>query len=722
MLIKKMHWLTGCILFCSLSAFCQYKYPFQNPKLPVEERIDNALSLMTLDEKVQCLTTNPTVKRLGIEGTGHVEGLHGLALGGPGNWGGDHPVPSTTFPQAIGLAEAWDPDVIKKVAEIESIEARYAFQNPKYKRGGLVVRAPNADLGRDPRWGRTEECYGEDAWFNAQMTVAFIQGLQGDDPKYWRTASLMKHFLANSNENSRDSSSSDFDDRLFREYYAYPFYKGIVEGGSRAFMAAYNAYNGIPMTVSPVLKKIAINEWKQNGIICTDGGAYQMLVNSHRYYPDLYKAAEGVIDAGINQFLDNFKEGVYGAIANGYLNESDIDEALRGVFRVMIRLGMWDPADQVPYKNIGLQERSNEPWNTTAHREVALEITKKTAVLLKNDNNILPLDAAKMSSVAVMGSASQEVFLDWYSGTPPYTISPLEGIKQYAGKKKVLVAGRNATMNDQLAMAKKSDYVILVVGNHPYCNDPAWKKCATPSFGREAVDRRSITLEEEELIRQVYAVNPNTIVVLVSSFPYAINWTQAHVPAILHTTHNSQELGAAVASILFGDYNPGGRLVQTWPSSLDQLPEMMDYNIRNGRTYMYMEEEPLYPFGYGLSYTTFDYSGLQLSDKYLSADGELAVTLKLKNTGERDGDEVVQLYVKHRKSSFERPRQELRGFKRVHLKAGESKEVTIQLKAEDLAIWSEKKSKFIVEEGEVDLMVGSSSADIRLRKKLRIGK
>ncbi|UII33034.1 glycoside hydrolase family 3 C-terminal domain-containing protein [Fulvivirga ulvae] len=718
--MKIKYWLTGCILICSLSAFCQYKYPFQNPELPVEERISNALSLMTLDEKVQCLTTNPTVKRLGIEGTGHVEGLHGLALGGPGKWGRDNPVPTTTFPQAIGLASSWDLSVIKKVAKIESIEARYAFQSPKYKRGGLVVRAPNADLGRDPRWGRTEECYGEDAWFNAQMTVAFIKGLQGNDPKYWRTASLMKHFLANSNEDSRDSSSSDFDARLFREYYAYPFYKGITDGGSRAFMAAYNAYNGIPMTVNPVLKEIAINEWKQNGIICTDGGAYQMLVSSHRYYPDLYKAAEGVIDAGINQFLDEFKEGVYGAIANGYLEESDLDQVLRGVFRVMIRLGMWDPADRVPYKSIGMEEDDPEPWNTAEHREAVLEVTQKTAVLLKNENDILPLNADKTASIAVMGSAAQNVFLDWYSGTPPYTVTPLEGIKRYLGDERVNAVSEDTPIEDQIAVAKKSDYVILVVGNHPYCNDRTWKKCDTPSFGKEAVDRKSLTLEEEELIKRVYAVNPNTIVVLVSSFPYAINWTQEHVPAILHMTHNSQEMGTAIANILFGDYNPGGRLVQTWPKSLDQLPTMMDYNIRNGRTYMYLKKEPLYPFGYGLSYTIFNYSGLELSQKYLPADGEVEVTLTLTNTGKRDGDEVVQLYVRHKKSSFERPLKALKGFQRVHLKAGESKQITITLKAEDLAAWDEKKGKFIVEEGMVEMMVGSSSADIRLTEEIKI--
>ena len=206
------------------------------------------------------------------------------------------------------------------------------FQNPKYKRGGLVVRAPNADLGRDPRWGRTEECYGEDAWFNAEMVVSFIRGLQGDHPKYWKTASLMKHFLANSNENGRDSTSSDFSERLFREYYSYPFYKGVTAGGSRAYMAAYNRYNGIPCTVHPMLKDITVDEWGQDGIICTDGGAYRQLVSSHQYFPDLNLAAAACIKAGINQFLDNYREGVYGALANGYLAVSRILIRCSGVF------------------------------------------------------------------------------------------------------------------------------------------------------------------------------------------------------------------------------------------------------------------------------------------------------------------------------------------------------------------------------------------------------
>src|SRR3982751_3451980 len=248
------------------------QYPFQNPDLPIEQRIDNILSLMTIEEKIECLDTDPSVPRLGIKASGHVEGIHGLTQGGPGKWGRPLTIPSTPFPQGIGLGETWDTVLLRQVGAVEGYEARYVFQSPKYHQGGIVIRSPNADLGRDPRWGRTEECYGEDAYFNGTMVVAFIKGLQGNHPKYWQAAALMKHFLANSNENDRDKSSSDFDERLFREYYSVPFRMGIVEGGARAFMASYNAVNNVPMTVSPILKETAVGEWGEDGIICTDGG------------------------------------------------------------------------------------------------------------------------------------------------------------------------------------------------------------------------------------------------------------------------------------------------------------------------------------------------------------------------------------------------------------------------------------------------------------------
>ena len=710
-----------CLFFTVLVApvRAQYQYPFQDPSLPEEVRVTNIISLMTLEEKVAFLSSRPGVPRLGIKAMGHVEGLHGLAQGGPSNWAPRPPYPTTIFPQAIGMAETWDPDVMHQAGAVEGYEARYLYQSTKYQRGSLIVRAPNADLGRDPRWGRTEECYGEDPFFNGTMAVAFIKGLQGNDPKYWQTASLLKHFFANSNENGRDGSSSDFDEQLFREYYSVPFRMGFEEGGARCFMASYNAWNGIPCTVQPVIKNVAIKEWGVDGIICTDGGAMPNLIAHHHYYAATNEAVAGCVKAGINQFLDRiFRAGATSALTNNLLSETDIDQVIKGTLRVFIRLGLLDPATNNPYAGIGAASEP-EPWNTSEHQAVARLVTQKSIVLLKNAKNFLPLDKSKLKSVAVIGSRANEVLLDWYSGTAPYRISPLEGIKNKVGGDVTVNFSTNEM--EAVKLAKASDVVILCVGNNPIgVPDGAWAKVSVPSEGREAVDRKSITLEQEDLIKQVYAANPKTVVVLISSFPYAINWTQQHVPAIVHLTHGSEEEGSALADVLFGDYNPAGRLVQTWPKSLDQLPPMMDYDIRHGRTYMYFKGEPLYPFGYGLSYTTFKYSGLKTSSPTLAKDGTIIVSVDVKNTGQRAGEEVVQLYVRHAQSALEHPAQELRGFRRVALQPGETKTVEMPLPAKSLAYWDSTKHDFVVETGKLEIKIGASSADIRLKKTVNV--
>ena len=697
----------------------RYEYPFQDPDRPLEERIKNILSLMTLNEKVACLGTNPSVPRLGIKGSSHVEGIHGLAQGGPAKWGRPATIPTTTFPQGIGLGETWDPDLIRQAGAIEGYEARYIFQSSKYHQGGVVIRSPNADLGRDPRWGRTEECYGEDPYFNGTMVVAFVKGLQGNDKKYWQAAALMKHFLANSNENDRDKTSADFDERLFREYYSVPFRMGVIEGGSRAFMASYNAMNGVPMTINPVLENVARKEWGQDGIICTDAGAMRNLVTSQKYSPDFDHAAASSVKAGIGQFLDKYPDAVRGALKRGLLTETEIDEALKGNFRVMIRLGLLDPPSMVPYSTIGRE--SEDPWQTEKHKAVARLATQESIVLLKNSKNLLPLDKRSLKSIAVIGPRANEVLLDWYSGTPPYRVTPLEGIKNKVGPGVNVGFAANNDGDAAVKLARASDVVIVCVGNHPNGgNDSVWGKVSTPSEGREAVDRQSLTLEQEELVKQVYQANPRTIVVLVSSFPYAINWTQDNVPAIVHLALNSQEEGRALADVIFGDYNPAGRLVQTWPRSLEQLPPMMDYDIRHGRTYMYFKGEPLYPFGYGLSYTSFSYSNLRASAQSLPAKSSILMSFDLKNTGSRAGEEVVQLYVKHLASSVQRPGQELKAFKRLSLRPGETRKVTLELKGEQLAYWDVSRHQFVAESGSTQIMIGSSSADIKLKKLLKV--
>jgi beta-glucosidase len=716
------------VLFVAPVVAQQYKYPFQNPSLPIEVRVNNILSLMTAEEKLAALSTDPSVPRLGIIGSSHIEGLHGVALGGPGGWGGRglQPLPTTQFPQSVGLGETWDPDLIRQAAAIEGYEARYTFntdtqlatnyRGERHRRVGIVVRAPNADLARDPRWGRSEESFGEDPFLTGTMAAAFARGLQGNDPKYWLSASLMKHFLANSNENGRGGSSSDFDDRLLREYYSVPFRMGVLDGGSRSYMASYNARNGIPMTVNPILKDITMREWGLDGIICTDAGALTNMVTQHKYYPDINLASAGAIHAGINQFLDRYQQGVQTALDTKLVNRAEIDDNLRGVYRVMIRLGLLDPPEMVPYAKI---KGNTAVWDNPERKAFARKVTQESIVLLKNENQTLPLDKSKLKSVAVIGPYADIVALDWYSGTPGYAVSAIDGIRSKLGSRVKVAFARDNTDDAAVKIARDADVAIVIVGNHPTCN-AGWAKCPLPSDGKEAIDRQSITLEQEEIVKQVYAVNPHTVVVLISSFPFAIQWTQEHVPAILHMAHNSQEEGNALADALFGDYNPGGRLVTTWPASLDQLPPMMDYNIRDGRTYMYFKGKPLYPFGFGLSYTTFEYSNLKTSANQLGASGEVTVSVDVRNSGGRVGDEVVQFYVAHEGSKVERAREELKGFQRITLPPGKKTTVKFVLKAQDLAYWSVEKGAWDIEADQVNVMVGSSSAEIRMKTKLMV--
>lgn len=686
---------------------------YANPDLDEAARIDDLLSRLTLDEKISCLGTNPSVERLGIVASGHVEGLHGLAQGGPGAWGRDHETATTTFPQQIGLGETWDRELVRRAAELEGRECRHVFHTSGGQRGGLVVRAPNADLGRDPRWGRTEECFGEDAYLSGEMTAAFVRGLQGEHPRYFRAASLMKHFLANSNEDDRARSSSSFDERLFREYYSVPFRRG-VEAGSRAFMAAYNSYNGVPCTVHPMLERIARAEWGQDGIICTDGGAFKLLVSHHRYFPDLEHAAAACLRSGINQFLDRFSESVRGALERGLLAEADLDAAIRPTFRVMIRLGLLDPAERVPFATVD----TTPPWETEEARALCRLVTEQSVVLLENRDATLPLDRSKLSRVLVVGPLADEVLLDWYSGTPPYTISAFTGIRDALGPSvnvEKAELGPNA-----IALAKECDAVVVCVGNHPTCGTK-FGVPSHPSYGKEAVDRKTLDLPDEEDVLELLDANPRSVVVLISSFPFSIGAISRRAPALLHLTHNSQELGAALARCLLGDVNPGGRLVQTWPRALAELPPMMDYDLRHGRTYLYFEGEPLYPFGYGLSYTTFAYAALRTSSDALRTDGTILVRFELTNSGPRAGDEVPQLYVRHLASAVTRPLHELKGFERVRLEPGETRTIELELRAIDLAYWDTTRSEFVVEEGTIELRIARSARAIELTKTVVVG-
>jgi beta-glucosidase len=680
-----------------------------------EARIGDLLAHMTLEEKIHALSTDPSVPRLGIAGSNHVEGLHGLALGGPGHWEGRNQavIPTTQFPQARGLGQTWDPALIERAATQEAYETRFAYG--KYHRGGLVVRAPNADLSRDPRWGRSEESYGEDPVLVGTLAAAFARGLQGNDPKVWMTASLLKHFLANSNEDNRDGSSSNFDSRLFHEYYAVPFRMAIEDGHADAMMTSYNAWNNVPMAANPVLRDVVMKDWGFNGILCTDAGALTDMVTHHHAFADLATAAAAAIHAGINQFLDDYRKPVQEALTRGLITEADIDRNLRGVYRIMFRLGLLDPAEDSLYSSIGENDRAGgDPWNGDGPRKLAQQVTDESIVLLKNEKGALPLDATRTKSIAVIGRWADTVALDWYSGTPPFAVTPLEGIRHR-------VPGASVSFNDgadlvaAAKIATRSQAVVVIVGNHPTCN-AGWNICTSASEGKESIDRKSLTLEDEALVKSVVAANPHAVVVLQTSFPYTTRWTQDHAVAILEMTHNSEEQGTALADVLFGDYNPAGRLTQTWPATLEQLPTMMDYDLRHGRTYLYATAKPLYAFGYGLSYTSFDYTGLRIEQK----GSAIHLKVTVSNTGRRDGDEVVQVYATHRDSKVSRPLQQLVAFARVAVFAGQSREVVLDVPLERLAYWDEAAQHFVVEADRVEFRVGGSSVDSRLRRTVAI--
>jgi beta-glucosidase len=708
-------------LVLTSAAAQQASYPFSDPNLAVEKRIDNLLSLMNTQEKIDCLGTRTGVPRLGVPNIGSSEGIHGVVqrqARGP-----LQPITTTQFPQPPGMGETWDPDLVRQAAGVQGYEARFITQTAKYNRQILMQWGPQSDLARDPRWGRSEEVYGEDPFFNGTMAVAFIKGLQGDDPKYWQAAALLKHFLANSNEDHRNSSSSDFDERLFWEYYSVPFRMGFVDGGAKAVMASYNAWNGTAMAVNPILRSILRDKWGVE-VISSDGGAVKLLVDPRHLFPNQEAAVVACLKAGINQFLDVYADQTKAALKDGSLTEADLDAALRPRFRIAIKLGLLDPPEMVPYSKI---KDGPEPWNSERDRAISQQMALESVVLLKNEKSFLPLDKKSLKSIAVIGPLADSVHWDWYGGTPPYATTPLAGIKEAVGPDVTVNYAAEELGNAAVNAARKSDVAVVVVGNDPTCGPDMphdWYSdregggvtlpCTVPSDGREGRDRETIDLYQEQLVKQVYAVNPKTVVILVSSFPFAINWTQAHIPAILHMAHSSQDEGTALAKVLFGDYTPGGHLVVTWPKSLDQEPPMMDYNIRDGRTYMYFKGEPLYPFGYGLSYTTFRFSNLRTSSKQVAKDGTVKVSVDVANTGTRSGDQVVQLYVKHMGSRVERPREQLAGFRRVTVPAGETKTVEIELPASRLAYWDVKAQSFRVETEQVSLMVGDSSANLPL--------
>ena len=719
-----------CLAMAAGALLRAQEYPFQDTRLSEEERLDNAVSLMTVDEKIATIV-GQGVPRLGIANPGSTEAIHGIVRGGASDLPGlgsfgrapqqgpqmpPRMVHSTAFPQAYGIGETWDREMARIVGDVMSREARYYSRFNERK--CLILWAPNADLGRDPRWGRTEECFGEDPYLVGEMVAAEVRGIQGDDPTYWRGAALMKHFLANSNEDGRTGTDSRFDEALFRDYYSYGFWKG-ARAGAMSLMTAYNAYNGIPCIAAPFIQDVLVDEWGMKGTLVDDAGALRFMVSEHHYAQDINEAIRMSLEAGLTRYIDSRFEQVKAAYDAGYLRDELLDERAKANLRTMLKLGLMDaecPYDQQEY------DEEEKPWDSQEFKDKARLVTQKSIVLLKNEGKLLPLDRTQVKRIAVFGNRAEQVLKDWYGALPTYRVSPLDGIKAAVDSTQTEVRfQRWDTDGSAQELAKWADVCIVCVGNHP-ATSPDWDGQTVQSpwaygtitgDGREALDRRSLQLETEDLIKVVWQANHHTVVTLISSFPFAINWTAENVPAIVHLTQCSQELGSALADVLFGDCNPAGRLTQTWVKDILDLPNMLDYDIRNGRTYMYAKSKPLFPFGFGLSYTAFKYSHLKVEkdgDRYV-------VSFDLKNTGSRDGEEVVQLYAKFKKDDASK---RLRGFERVAVKAGETVRVKMVVPADDLKLWDSGKHAFDFRKGRTKLLVGASSEDIRLQKRIKL--
>jgi beta-glucosidase len=727
----------GLLLAVSISnlALSQAAYPaegekplYLDPSQPVEQRARDLISRLTLEEKATLLNHNgPDVERFGIRSDKWNQCLHGVC------W--DRP--TTMFPVSIAIAATWDPKLVHEVATTISDEARAVYnlwhQQPdiRAQHKGLIYRAPVINISRNPYWGRINECYGEDPFLTGRIGVAFVQGLQGNDPKYLKLASTLKHYAVNNVEKDRQRLSATVSERMLYEYWLPHFRDCIVEGQAQSVMASYNAINGVPSNINPLLlTEILKKQWGFQGFVVSDLGGVNSMVSGHMQGKMSYEEAVAQsLKAGCD-FSDNeYTRYIPSAVRQGLLPEERLNDALYRVLRDRFRLGEFDPPELVPFSKI-----SPDVICSPAHRALALETARESMVLLKNRNNFLPLNKAKLKRIAVIGPHAALFTPGAYSGRADKPVNPLQGITNraapgtqilYAKGCEIGARPRNQRTNtnappaaafDEAAMikeaaetAKKAEVAIVYVGT-------------TEGIETEGNDRTSLALpgKQAQLIEAVYAANPKTVVVLLNAGPLAIPWVKEHVPAILEAWWNGVEGGNAIADVLFGNYNPGGRLPLTVYASESQVPPQDEYDITKGFTYMYLKGKPLFAFGHGLSYTSFKYGKLELSDRRIAPDGQVTASINITNTGQREGDEVVQLYVHEAKPSVPRPAKELRGFRRLHLKPGETQRVAITVPAAKLAFYDQSRHAFYVKPGPFEVMIGASSEDIRATAGLEV--
>ena len=851
---------TLCLQSLNINAQTTDKKPlYLDYTQPTKARVSDLLSRMTLEEKLLQMSSriSSPIKRLGIPGFLWSSSGDGHCVGVPKGEA------ATVFPVPIAQAASWDKKIVHKLADIMSDEVR-ARVNGNVPKATLTFWSPVIEMARDPRWGRTEECYGEDPYLTSQLGLAFVRGLQGDDPNYLKTTAGPKHFALNNEEWDRHNGTSDVDDQLLHEYYLRPYQAMVQEGKVLQIMAAYNRLNGVPcISNKKLLTDILRGEWGYEGNIVSDCNGIRDLFEGHKYVATVQEAIALAINAGMDiECGDCFRDHLTETVKMGLVSMAAIDTALTRILLPRFKLGLYDPADRVPYTKI-----PHSVLDSPEHRAVAREAAQKTIVLLKNENHLLPLDLKQTKSIAVIGPIAAIAQLGGYTGGHSEAISPLQGIKnkldsikvhyvkgtdvkimlpvipsEYlipaGGKpgehglkgeyfkgvdcsgepvltrvdsiidfkfgKSAPIAGLPATyysirwtgefiapctgpyyiggqFDDAIKLTVNGRLLIDRTINRNKSSEVAkievekgkkydlkleytqqWYNAEVKLWGapqdqnkfneaadaarnadvavvvlgtddtveKEGVDRPDLNLpgDQEDLVKAVFKANPKTIVVLQNGSTMSVTWLKANVPGIFETWFNGEEGGNALADVLFGDYNPAGRLPLTYYKSSENFPSFSDYDIRKGRTYMYRNStkdnskisEVLYPFGFGLSYTQFSYGKLEILTKTIDAKGTIKARVKVKNSGLRAGDEVIQLYAHDEKSSVQRPEKQLVCFERIHLLPNESKEVDLEFPAKDLAFWSVATNSFVVEPGAFKLMVGSSSVNILSTGKISI--
>jgi len=834
------------------------KYPYQNPELSIEERVNDLVSRMTLDEKIsQMMNAADSIGRLGVpDYNWWSEGLHGVAVSGI----------ATVFPQAIGLAATWNDNLLNQVADVISTEFRAKF-NDYQKKGdhgifkGLTVWSPNINIFRDPRWGRGQETYGEDPYLASRMGVAFVKGMQGNDPKYFKTVATPKHYAVHSGpEPKRHQFDAVTDYRDFAETYTPAFKACITEGGAFSVMGAYQRYLGTPCTASELLlKKVLRDKWNFKGYVVSDCGAIYDIYGNHKFVATPEEASALAVKAGCDLECGDTYRYLKGAVQKGFLNESDIDIAVKRLFKARFKLGLFDPPEMVRYAQIPISDNDKPE-----HRELALKAARESIVLLKNDQNFLPLKK-DVKTIAVIGPNANvvEVLYGNYNGISSKPITPLEGIKNRApaGTKIIYDAGSNpaddapllsiipedvlSSENEKGLKAEYFDnmnlsgapfltrvdkvidfdyvmsppvqgkitkfsvrwtgwlipdstdtYFIGFTGDDGYrmyiddklifenWNDHAqmthkvkmdlvkgrqykvklefyqnaggaiakfqWAKKdesdidrvdnavkqadvviyvggITPGLEGEEMqidiegfhrgDRTTLDLPaiQEKILKRIQQSGKPIVLVLLNGSAISVNWANQHAKSILEAWYPGEEGGNALADVLFGNYNPAGRLPVTFYASVNDLPPFEDYNMK-GRTYRYFKGTPLYEFGYGMSYSTFKYSQMKVPSTVGTSEN-LKVSVDVENTGKIDGDEVVQLYVSILDAKVPVPIHALQGFKRIFLKSGEKKKVEFELKSEQFSQINDKNQR-VVEPGKFRVYIGGCQPS---KKSLKLG-